>query len=641
MTERLALGITVGALNSVAVATSERIDDVEAGPAYGGTVLSRPSVPRAGKDAAAAFGTGAGPSDVASGDIVFEGFLDRVGDPIDMLAEDGSTRSAADLVAAAVTCLVDETISATTQTPDAVIACHPAWWSRHTVEVQRAALIAAELPGVTLVPEPTAAMRWLEITHGRLDEGAVVVYDLGATGLTISVMRTGEQSGPLGPPLRSTDIAGAEFDLLTMRYVLANARRGNDFDPFDPAVERELSDLRARCRNAKEALSINTAAVVPVRLDPAFPGGQQIRLVRDELEELLRGPLLASLDLMRDAVHRAGLDLADIGRVLLTGGGGSIPLVAELISTEFGLPVVAAPEPAQTSARGAAALAADLIDTDLIDTELIDTDLIDAHLLDTHLLDTEVATTPRLLVTDEATDELPRTTRLAPPVTDVKADALPASSPAERMTARRRAAIVAGAALVIGLLGAGTVAIGTGLPSGPNPPASPQQPAATGEQASSGTPSSPDGTATAQPAADPATAGPPQPNTAAGRPGSPASTAPGSSAVAVVNGQNVPTHAVTGEPAPAASPENGAPQQQPSPQPPAPQPPAPQQQPPPQPAPQPQPATQTPAPNPQPAPKPQAPSLPTGALSDAIDGAGGAVGTILQAPGEILGGNGG
>ncbi|WP_432279306.1 hypothetical protein, partial [Nocardia brasiliensis] len=38
---------------------------------------------------------------------------------------------------------------------------------------------------------------------------------------------------------------------------------------------------------------------------------------------------------------------------------------------------------------------------------------------------------------------------------------------------------------------------------------------------------------------------------------------------------------------------------------------------------------------------PTAPSLPTGVLNDTVDQVGGTVGTVLRAPGQILGGNGG
>ncbi|MFI2478254.1 Hsp70 family protein [Nocardia xishanensis] len=604
MTQRLALGIKVGASNSVAVATTGEIGDTQAGPASGGIVANHPSVLRLSRDAPPSFGTRARRTGRHSSDAVLEGFLARVGDPVDILAENGSAHAAEELVATAVTCLIDEIANGAGQQPGAVVACHPAWWSRHTIDVQRSAFDAAGLDDVTLVPEPTAAAQWLAAAHGPLGDGALVVYDLGATGCTVSVVRTGSQTALLAS-LRSTDVAGSEFDLLTMRYVLANALRGNDFDPFDPVVERELSVLRERCKKAKEELSINTATVVPVRLDPASGAGDQIRLVRGELEELIRGPLLTSIDLIRDTVHRAGLDVGDIGRVLLTGGGGAIPLVGELISGEFGLPVVAAPEPAITSARGAAALAADLMDS------AIDTAPVAA-----------LAEVPAAAVAPK-TKELPALDR--PGRSSRGAENELPKSRIRRLTGRRRAAIVAGAAVVIGLLATGTVAIGTGAQSPANSPASEQSaspgPADVAAPGGTGAP------ATDVPAADPATGAPRQPKPGASQPGSASNSAPGSSTVAVVNTQPAPGQPTQGQPAPAAT--------------------TPGEQTAPQPAPQPTPGPNPPAPQPQqPQPhQPQVPNVDTGVLTeplgDVVEGVGGAVGTVLRAPGEILGGNGG
>uniref|UniRef100_UPI002455EB00 Hsp70 family protein n=1 Tax=Nocardia abscessus TaxID=120957 RepID=UPI002455EB00 len=447
MTQRLALGITVGTSNSVAVAATEDGDD-GIGPSGGGYLRSHSSVLRLSEDMAPTLGAGARSTGRHSSDVLLEGFLARVGDPVGIFAEDGSSYSAPDLVATAIGCLVDEIAAETGQDATrAMVACHPAWWSRHTVDIQRDALERAGLGEVTLVPEPTAAIRWLDAAHGRTDDGAVIVFDLGASGSTVSVVRTGEHASLLGTPLRDTEVAGAEFDLLTMRYVLANAVLAADFDPFDPVVERELSALRERCRKAKEELSINTATVVPVRVDPADPHGSTVRLVRGELEDLLRGPLLNSIDLIRDAVHRAGLDIGDVGRVLLTGGGGAIPLVAELISSEFGLPVVAAPDPEHTTARGAALLAADLLAAETDQLPMVDPGV-----------EAETVPQPRALPSSGLA-------------------ALPEDRPARRgaPTSRRRVAVVAGVALAIGLLTTGTLAIGTGIQSGPSSPASTEQ----------------------------------------------------------------------------------------------------------------------------------------------------------------------
>ncbi|WP_338769415.1 Hsp70 family protein [Nocardia vulneris] len=581
MTQRVALGITVGASNSVAVAAAGEDSD---------SVCTRPSVLRLSAGAPPALGATAPGEARHSREVLLEGFLARVGDPVDMLAEDGTPHSAADLVATAVTCLMDA-LATGSREPGSTVACHPAWWSAHTVDIQRAAFDRSGLREVTLVPEPIAALRWLTATHGPRTDGPVVVYDLGATGLTVSVLRTGDHARLLGTPLRSTDIAGAEFDLLTMRYVLANVTDANDLDPFDPAVERELATLRERCRTAKEELSINTATVVRVRLNPADPHSSNVRLVRGELEDLLRAPLLRSTDLVRDAVHRAGLAIGDIGGVLLTGGGGAIPLVAELISSEFGLPVLAAPAPAQTSARGAALLAADLADAAA-----------------------RVPAAPPASIGSD-TEELPTVALSATPAVAAASATppLPTAAAAPR-SGKRRLAVVAGAVVVLGLLATGTVAIGTGIQSNPASTNS-STPARAGEIAATvgappGDPTDPNAPVAV---ADPASPTANRPKTEAGQPGTPAATT-----VAVVNSQPA-----AGQPA-APPAEPGAAQ------------PAPQPQPAPAPAPAP-----GPGPQPQPPTAPTVPSLPTGVLNDTVDQVGGTVGTVLRAPGQILGGNGG
>lgn len=576
MTERLALGITVGASNSVAVAAHRDSRGV-------GATITHPSVLRLTEGAPPTFGSTARPTGRHTADVVLEGFLTRVGDPVDMLADDGSAHSAADLHATAISCLIDEITSGTGEsTPESIAACYPAWWSRHTVDAQRAALDRAGLPAVTLVPEPTAAVRWLHATHGPRDDGAVLVYDLGATGLTVSVVRTTAPAALLGTPLRSTEVAGAEFDLLTMRYVLANALRGNDFDPFDPAVERELATLRMRCRNAKEELSINTATVVSVRVHPAEPGpGEQVRLVRGELEDLLREPLLRSTELIRGAVHRAGLEIGDIGRVLLTGGGAAIPLVAELISSEFGLPVVAAPEPAHTSAHGAALLAAEL-----------------------RAAAAPTVPTPAVLAAPQTrAPDIPESARPSP------AQPLPRTDRRRGLSGRQRAAIVLGAALALGVLATGTVAISTGVSSGPdNQPAVSTAPGVT-EAAGGSTPSG-GPAAPVSAVSDPVT----------GRPGTPTART-GSTPSSVIPASNIEQN--PGQPTEAAAPQPDSPQPPP-------------------------PNTQPASPPQQHIPGPQPPSVPTAVppnLStlprDTIDQVGGAVQSAIGVPGKTPGGSGG
>ncbi|MFD3703399.1 Hsp70 family protein [Nocardia sp. NPDC058658] len=668
MTDRLALGLTVGASRSVAVATA----------ADGGApvaVIQRPT--------AVEVATTAGPA------VVVEGFLSRVGDPVRMLAQDGSSHVAADLVAAATTRLIADI----SDVDAAVVSCHPGWWPDVRVQAVRAALDNAGAGAVVLVPEPLAVVRRYEIERGLLDEGALVVYDLGASGLTVSVVRTGEKSGLLGVAAHSAEIAGSEFDLLTMRYVLGHALGDKEIDPFDPVVETELAALRERCRTAKEALSLDTAAVVSVGA-LAADGTGQVRIVRNELEDLLRSDVRDSLELVHEAVQRAGVGLADVAAVLLTGGGGAIPLVAELISAEFGLPVVACEDPATASAAGAAELAADLLAAEadgaaplLVDgmfasasgvaglaTAEADDSVIELEPTGKHATPEHPAAEPagRHAATEVS---LVKTSEIATaePFSDITALAdIDDDEPAPPFVTKKRLAVVAAAVAVFGALTAGTLAVAPqfATPSVPETTTSgtpvanidsPVSVAVTPPLGADGKPvlGTPTLDATGKPIPGAPTLDPtgkPIPGTTVDATGQPVVGAPtrdATGAPIAPGTQSAPQsqqQVQSGGSAPAQGGQAPAPQQQqapaprqqqaPAPQQPAPQQPAPQQPAPQQPAPQ-QPAPQQPAPQ-QPAPQQQfpAPNVPNvGAVpGQVLDGAGNVVEGVTGLPGGLLGG---
>ena len=201
------------------------------------------------------------------------------------------------------------------------------------------------------MPEPVAAVHWLDAVHGPLGDGIVVVYDLGASSLDVAVLRTGAEPEMLGRPLSSVELSGDMLDHLVTTHVLdAVGDATGNLDVFDPVVVDALAELRARCRAAKEELSADTEVVVAVEL----PGVRRdVRLVRDEVEDLARGPVRDSLALISEALRTADIDPSDVSRVLLVGGGSSIPIVAESISFCLGLPVTASAHPADTAATGA------------------------------------------------------------------------------------------------------------------------------------------------------------------------------------------------------------------------------------------------------------------------------------------------
>ncbi|WP_433607368.1 Hsp70 family protein [Prescottella agglutinans] len=411
------LGIAVGTANSRTAVVTEAGSATDE-PAF--VTTSHPSVLYVSPDGSVAFPD-------ASTDPVgtpVAGFVERVGDPVGLLDDAGRVHLGEDLFAAVAAGLRDGAPSTGT-----VVVTHPTAWNAYTVHALEAALTRAGISTPRVVPEAAACVRWLASSRDLQGDGVAVVYDLGASGLDVTVVRTGGEPSIIGKPIRSEDFGGAHFDHLVTRYVLDTVSdRTGDLDPFDTATTTALADLRRNCAAAKESLSTDTETVIPV----ALPGyATDVRLVRSELEDLIRPGLVSSLELVREALRSAEIEMSDVGCVLLAGGGGAIPLVAELVSSELGLTVVAAPDPALTAASGAAHLAVD-----------------------------EPTSTAATTVFPEYehTDDATTTTAVAPVVPSFPSRM---RSPRSVSTTRRRIAIVVSAAAAIGVLTAGGLSIGT------------------------------------------------------------------------------------------------------------------------------------------------------------------------------------
>ncbi|MBA4024684.1 MAG: Hsp70 family protein [Gordonia sp.] len=331
-----ALGLKIGSTTCVAVPADE------AGP-VGGVVVSGPYLDLT-PDQEPSLAETAGAHRIT-------GFVDRVGDPVALLGDDGAQYTGQDLYAAAMSALAAE---ADRWNADQIVVAIPNDWQAHAIEALRSAADDQALPPVTVVAEAVAAVAALESRRGPVD-GVQVVYDLGGSALDVAVVTGGPDSRILGRPLRSEEVSGAQFDHLVLGHVLASVGATDAIDPFDPATVTALTELRARCAAAREALSVDTETVISIDL----PGLRtEARLVRSELEELLRGPLTSSMSLIGEALHLAETDLARVSTIVLIGGGSATPLVSELVSSTLRLPVAVNADPTITSATGAATIAA-------------------------------------------------------------------------------------------------------------------------------------------------------------------------------------------------------------------------------------------------------------------------------------------
>ena len=115
---------------------------------------------------------------------------------------------------------------------------------------------------------------------------------------------------------------------------------------------RLLTNLRRECVEAKEALSVDSVAVVYSMI----PGGPtSLRVTRSELEALVRpARSFQTVDVARRALASAKVAAADLDSIVLVGGDSRIPLVTEILDREFGVPIRLDTHPKHDIALGAA-----------------------------------------------------------------------------------------------------------------------------------------------------------------------------------------------------------------------------------------------------------------------------------------------
>ncbi|MBB5918555.1 hypothetical protein BJY24_007467 [Nocardia transvalensis] len=226
----------------------------------------------------------------------------------------GRTWTPSDLVATVIACLIDADEPAA-----APVATYPACYTERWLSPLRRALIRHGAADVMLMPEPVAAVEWLDAEHGVSESGLTLVYDLGGSSLDVAVVRTEgdrDKRGILGRPVRSHEYGGRPLGTVLARYARALA-----------------------------------PGVTPV--SKVVPAGDTTRLRTWTVRNSLR--------VVRKCVHGAGLTMRDIDRILLVGGAARPPEVAQVLG-ELGPPVVLSRDPAHTTAIGAAVAAARMAD---------------------------------------------------------------------------------------------------------------------------------------------------------------------------------------------------------------------------------------------------------------------------------------
>ena len=228
------VGLSVGATNLTAVAV-------------GRTALTRSAVVTLFPNRPLEVGVPSENPRLSSGErgVIITDFVDRVGDPVGIVASDGTTHRGEVLLAEALDAMLYEATNGR-GAAGPVVVTHPAHWHPAVVDALRDALSGIpELSGAALVSDATAALTALRDDPGVPAGGLIALCDFGGSGTSITLVDAANGNQPLGPTVRHTELSGDLIDQAVLTHVLDGLSDAGSVDVIGHVRDRS-TDPAAR-----------------------------------------------------------------------------------------------------------------------------------------------------------------------------------------------------------------------------------------------------------------------------------------------------------------------------------------------------------------------------------------------------------
>lgn len=230
----------------------------------------------------------------------------------------------------------------------------PAYFDDNQRAATKDACRIAGLDVVRLVNEPTAA----SLAYGldRLNEDLrIAVIDLGGGTLDVTIMEFGKGVFEVKATSGDTQLGGTDMNKLIYEHLAEHFQMSTGVDV------RADAKATARLLEAAEAAKIDLTASVSTHISLPYlaavqgePRHLELDLNRTELERLVRPVIDRCRGPMEQALRDAGIQPADVQRVVFVGGPTRMPAVRAYFENIFGHKAEMGVDPMECVAAGAA-----------------------------------------------------------------------------------------------------------------------------------------------------------------------------------------------------------------------------------------------------------------------------------------------
>jgi molecular chaperone DnaK len=219
----------------------------------------------------------------------------------------------------------------------------------------------AGLEVLDIINEPTAAAVAFGFSQGfmkpdgaagapeKFERKKILVYDLGGGTFDVTVMEIGGRDFNALATDGDVMLGGRDWDQRLVDYVVEEFIRKFGEDPRDDANAH--GRLWRECEDAKRTLSARTKATIACD----YRGhAVRVEVTRQHFHDMTRDLLDRTSFTTRQTLQAAGLEWADIDRVLLVGGSSRMPAVLEMLRELSGKEPDCSVSPDEAVAHGAA-----------------------------------------------------------------------------------------------------------------------------------------------------------------------------------------------------------------------------------------------------------------------------------------------
>ncbi len=250
----------------------------------------------------------------------------------------------------------------------------PAYFNDAQRQATKDAGAIAGLEVVRLVNEPTAASLAYGLDKIKEKDHQVLVFDIGAGTLDVTVMNFGQGVFEVLSTSGDTQLGGNDMDEILIDYLVKEFKKKEGIDVSKDKMATQ------RLKEAVEKAKIEISSVLETEINLPFitadaqgPKHLLMKITRAKLEELVGSIVERCRESIERAMKDSKLKPQDIEKIILVGGPTRMPIIQKFIENIFGQKIERGVDPMECVAMGAAIQGAILSgETEVKDVLLLD-----------------------------------------------------------------------------------------------------------------------------------------------------------------------------------------------------------------------------------------------------------------------------